>query len=155
MYLNSCLSHLGLFVFGLFLRRKNVLGLGLLACSAVIFRHELLALVVANVAMHAGFKLKNCGVGVKTVVISVFIGAILSTFVDSYFWGYWLIPEWAVFKYNVLEGKSAIYGVHDFFFLIFRHHLGIGTFLMDFFDLSRYPFCCPCLASSGRFLAGR
>jgi alpha-1,6-mannosyltransferase len=38
-------------------------------------------------------------------------GAVLSTVVDSFFWGRWTWPEFEAIVFNVVEGKSEQWGV--------------------------------------------
>ena len=120
-------------VFGLFLRRRNLWGLAVLAAGSVIFRHELLTLLIVNMLMHSGFKLKGLGPGTRAVIMAMLGSLIVCLCVDSYFWGHFIVPEWSVFKYNIIEKKSSIYGVFDVLCNVcFRLLLGIGTFLRDY-----------------------
>lgn len=104
-------------------------GLAVLAAAAIIFRNELLNLLIINVGMHAGFRLKNLGPSAKTVCAAILLSLCVSVVIDSYFWGYRVLPEWAVFRFNILEKKSSNYGV--LFTADNRHCRGIGILQTD------------------------
>ncbi|KAJ7133759.1 glycosyltransferase family 22 protein [Mycena crocata] len=86
--------------------------IALLAFSAVVFRAELAALL-------AGLALQSVFLGHTTFWRACVVGAIstlasiaLTVSVDSYFWGQpYLWPEWHSIYFNIVEGKSADWGV--------------------------------------------
>ena len=94
-----------------------MIGLALLTFACVVFRHELFALLIVNMLMHSGFTFKKLGPSVKVVLPTLIASALLSFVIDSYFWGYRVLPEWSVFKYNVIDGKAVNYGVSDFIYV--------------------------------------
>ncbi|GAA5982494.1 hypothetical protein JCM10908_006671 [Rhodotorula pacifica] len=94
-------------------RRNNLLGFALLTFAALVIRLELIALI----APFALESLLQGSVGfielAATGAVSALISLGTSVAVDSYFWHSetWLWPEGHAFWFNVVEGKSADWGV--------------------------------------------
>lgn len=85
-----------------------------LSFSSVVFRIELLALTlsIGFVGLVPG-KVKLLTL-VKSAIIGGSIGALLSGAIDSYFWQRLTIPEIESFFFNVIEGKSELWGTEPF-----------------------------------------
>ncbi|KAG0657084.1 dolichyl-P-Man:Man(7)GlcNAc(2)-PP-dolichol alpha-1,6-mannosyltransferase [Rhodotorula mucilaginosa] len=95
-------------------RRNILVGFALLTFAAIVIRLELIALI-------APFALENLlqgSVGLVELAVTGTVSALLSLGasigVDTYFWQQretWLWPEGYAFWFNVVEGKSAEWGV--------------------------------------------
>jgi len=92
--------------------------IAILAFSTVVFRIELLALMLS--IGFVGFVLRKVSIVtlVKSSIIGAIIGAFSSGVVDSFFWQRFTIPEVESFVFNVIEGKSELWGtepIHAYF----------------------------------------
>ncbi|KAJ3271613.1 dolichyl-P-Man:Man(7)GlcNAc(2)-PP-dolichol alpha-1,6-mannosyltransferase [Terramyces sp. JEL0728] len=113
------------FIFGCFLRsdsfdKYQILMISSSAFVVVCFRSELFGLVsmILLIGLYKGnYSIKQlllCG------IISSIVSIILTVSVDSYFWGYWVWPELAVFQFNGIENKSIEWGVSPFHYYFTR-----------------------------------
>ncbi|KTW30761.1 hypothetical protein T552_00473 [Pneumocystis carinii B80] len=101
-------------------KRKDISkGLFILTFTAVIFRFEIIILVIT----HSAYFLFHNKAIIKDVIKGSFLGGILglisSMIVDSWFWReYFLWPEGVAFYFNIIKGKSSEWGVlawHTYF----------------------------------------
>lgn len=85
-----------------------------LSFSSVVFRIELIALTlsVGLIAFLLG-KVKFLSL-VKSGILGGLIGVLLSGLIDSYFWQRLTVPELESFVFNVIEGKSELWGTEPF-----------------------------------------
>lgn len=103
-------------------------GLFWLAFSGIVFRLEigLLAGIIALVSS-LGFKQSKLHINIIMLVGGTITGLVATILVDSYFWGRWIVPELESFVFNIVDGKSAEWGVEPwsayfklYFFQLFR-----------------------------------
>lgn len=102
-------------------------GLTLLAFTGILFRLELGLLGGLIALVSLAFGQSDIILNTLMLVAGTVFGAVVSLTIDSYFWGYWLIPELVSFKFNIVNGKSAEWGVepwmayfNKYIFQIFR-----------------------------------
>lgn len=90
----------------------DITGLTWLAFIGVIFRLEvgLFAGIIAVVSS-VGFGQSSLPLNILMLVAGTFYGLITTVAIDSYFWGYWLVPEFVSFTFNIVHGKSTNWGV--------------------------------------------
>lgn len=94
-------------------RRNILVGFALLTFAAIVIRLELIALIAPSALEH----LLQGSVGLVELAVTGTVSALLSLgatiSVDTYFWQRetWLWPEGYAFWFNVVEGKSAEWGV--------------------------------------------
>lgn len=82
--------------------------LALLAAAAVIFRAELVLLLLAQVVyLTLTHRLRLFWKMISAVVIGSGVSVVATVVVDSFFWGRLLWPEMAAFVFNVLHGQAA------------------------------------------------
>ncbi|SCU77895.1 LANO_0A01552g1_1 [Lachancea nothofagi CBS 11611] len=101
--------------FGLVLGQRSFgLPLLLLSFASVVFRLELLALTL-GLAMSLLLS-KKIGLAkvMKFGALGAMLGASVSLYIDSFFWQNWTLPEMDAFFFNVVEGKSAKWGIMPF-----------------------------------------
>ncbi|AMD22689.1 HHL081Cp [Eremothecium sinecaudum] len=92
------------------IRERYDIAIWLLSFATVVFRLELGALC-AGLAMYGLMEGQTNWVEViKSGLGGILVGSGLSGAIDSYFWGRWCIPELVSFKFNVVSGKSAVWG---------------------------------------------
>ncbi|TBU24458.1 Alg9-like mannosyltransferase family-domain-containing protein [Dichomitus squalens] len=88
--------------------------IALLTFTTVVFRSELL-LLLGPLALQASLRYVSVYDVVKAGFLSGLASAALTVFVDSYFWQQWpLWPELYGIYFNVIQGKSAEWGVEPF-----------------------------------------
>lgn len=89
----------------------NMYGLAMLAFSGVVFRMEIgvFAVIIAVVSSLFG----HCGVALNFIMLTggSLFGFFSSLIIDSYFWNAWIVPEVSSFVFNIVNGKSADWGV--------------------------------------------
>lgn len=86
-------------------------GLIWLAFTGIVFRLEIgLFGVLIAVVSSLFFRQTDLIFNVFLLTVGTIVGIFLTLLVDSYFWGYWLIPELVSFKFNIIDGKSAEWG---------------------------------------------
>lgn len=97
------------------LLKGDLSGLTWLAFVGIVFRIEVgvLAVVIAVVSS-IGFGQSLIFINLLMLFAGTIAGLALSFSVDSYFWGELTIPELVSLKYNVVDGKSANWGVEPF-----------------------------------------
>ncbi|KPV73163.1 glycosyltransferase family 22 protein [Rhodotorula graminis WP1] len=126
----------------------------LLTFTAVVIRLELAALVAPFALEHLARGLVGVRELVVTGVVSAAASLALSVVVDSYFWQSptWLWPEGQAFLFNVVEGKSADWGVSpaSYYFLSalpkLLHLSLLPAALSIFSDRRTRRLVIPCLA---------
>ncbi|KAG7191459.1 dolichyl-P-Man:Man(7)GlcNAc(2)-PP-dolichol alpha-1,6-mannosyltransferase [Scheffersomyces spartinae] len=93
----------------------DITGFTWLGLTAVIFRLEVgvFGFIIA-ITSSLGFGQSNVFINLMLLAIGSLAGLFASGFVDSYFWGYWVIPEFSAMYFNVLQGKSSEWGVEPF-----------------------------------------
>ncbi|EGV64521.1 hypothetical protein CANTEDRAFT_104497 [Yamadazyma tenuis ATCC 10573] len=90
-------------------------GLTWLAFIGIVFRLEIGVLgFIAAIVFSLVFGQSNVFTNLILLAFGTFFGAALSFLVDSHFWGYNVIPELSAFVFNVVEGKSADWGVEPY-----------------------------------------
>ncbi|KAK6461505.1 Alg9-like mannosyltransferase family-domain-containing protein [Scheffersomyces coipomensis] len=94
------------------LLKGDISGLTWLAFCGAVFRSEigLFAVIIAMVSSLI-FGQSNIVINVIMLASGAVIGGLLSFVVDSYFWGYLVVPELSAFQFNVILNKSAAWGV--------------------------------------------
>ena len=113
------------YAFAQFFKGNSARTLSVLAFTAVVFRVELLALVVAlSVVLVYHNKISQRDL-VIAVAKGASLGCVLSGAVDSYFWQRPTIPELESFYFNVVEGKASEWGVEPVHSYFTRHLPGI------------------------------
>ncbi|GAA5895619.1 hypothetical protein JCM8208_005282 [Rhodotorula glutinis] len=126
----------------------------LLTFTAVVVRLELAALVAPFALEHLARGLVGVRELLVTGVGSAAASIALSVVVDSYFWQSptWLWPEGEAFLFNVVEGKSADWGVSpaSYYFLSalpkLLHLSLLPAFFSLFSDRRTRRLVMPCLA---------
>lgn len=124
-------SYLGQVIFGfagiVFRLEIGVFGTLVAFSSSILFRQTLAMLSLMSLA------------------VGSIAGLIISLTVDSYFWGYLVIPELSAFKFNVIDGKATNWGVDPwsayftkFLPQLFRNPI---TFLLIVLGISFDPVC--------------
>lgn len=106
----------------------DMTGLTWMAFTGVVFRLEVgIFGVVIAVVSSLGFGQSDLFINGFLMLAGSILGAILSATVDSYFWGYLVIPEISSFIFNVMDGGSVKWGVEPvnayfskYLFQIFR-----------------------------------
>lgn len=90
-------------------------GLSWLAFSGIIFRLEVgvFAACIAFVSSVV-FGQSNLFQNIMFLVVPLAIGCFVSFNVDSYFWGTSVLPELVAFKFNVVAGNAAEWGVEPY-----------------------------------------
>lgn len=90
-------------------------GLTWMGFLGVVFRLEigLFGSIIAVVSS-LGFGQSGLKVNLFFLTVGSVVGLLLSASVDSFFWGKLLVPELEAFKFNVLEGHSAQWGVEPY-----------------------------------------
>lgn len=95
--------------------RGDVSGLTWLAFVGVVFRLEIGVLAgLIGLVSSLVFGQSNIFVNIIMLVAGTLAGLATSFFVDSYFWGYWVIPELVAFKFNVIDGNASSWGVEPY-----------------------------------------
>lgn len=91
--------------------KGNTSGLILFGFAGIVFRMEigLLGTIIAVVSS-LGFRQSNLFKNIVLLALGTTIGLVSSFCIDSYFWGYPVIPELSSFKFNIVDGKSADWG---------------------------------------------
>lgn len=87
-------------------------GLTWLAFTGIVFRLEigLFGVIIALVSSII-FGQSDLFFNFVMLCVGTLVGLITTLTIDSYFWGYWLIPELVSFKFNIISGKSADWGI--------------------------------------------
>lgn len=97
------------------LLKGDTTGLTWLAFLGVIIRLEIGVLaVIISIVSSLGFGQSNIFVNIIMLTVGAVAGLVTSLLVDSYFWGYLVIPELFAFKFNVIEGGAKAWGVEPF-----------------------------------------
>lgn len=97
------------------LMRGDMIGLSILAFTGIVFRLEIgVFSVVATVVFSLIFKQSDIFVNLLMLVVGTITGVMISVSVDTQFWGHLILPEIQSLVYNVVEGKSANWGVEPF-----------------------------------------
>lgn len=93
----------------------NMSGLAWLAFTGIVFRMEigLLAGVILIVSSF-GFGQSRFSSNLTFIVAGVLVGALMSFGIDSYFWGFPVLPELASFHFNIMQRKSVQWGVEPY-----------------------------------------
>lgn len=93
----------------------NLVGLTWLAFTAIIFRLEigLLGVAIAFVSSLI-FGQSKLHINFLLLAVGTIAGFFVTLFVDSYFWNEPVVPELFAFKFNVIDGQSANWGVEPF-----------------------------------------
>ncbi|BGP43740.1 Dol-P-Man:Man(7)GlcNAc(2)-PP-Dol alpha-1,6-mannosyltransferase [Rhodotorula kratochvilovae] len=126
----------------------------LLAFAAVVIRLELAALLAPFALEHLARGLVGFEELLGTGIVAAAGSLALSVFVDTHFWqsSTWLWPEGQAFFFNVVEGKSAEWGVSppSYYFLSALPkllHLSLAPALFSLFaDRRTRRLLLPCLA---------
>lgn len=86
-------------------------GLTWLAFTGIVFRLEigLFGVIIALISSTI-FGQSNIFLNLIMLCVGTIVGLITTLTIDSYFWGYWLVPELVSFKFNIISGKSAEWG---------------------------------------------
>ncbi|KAM5539258.1 hypothetical protein V8D89_007131 [Ganoderma adspersum] len=88
--------------------------IALLTFATIVFRSELL-LLLGPLALQSILRYTSLYSVIKVGLISGIISAAITVLVDSYFWQQWpLWPELYGIYFNVIQGKSAEWGVEPF-----------------------------------------
>ncbi|CAM9011782.1 unnamed protein product [Wickerhamomyces anomalus] len=86
-----------------------------LAFSTVVFRIELLALTLSIGFVGLLFKKVSLFTLVKSAIAGGVIGVVVSGAIDSFFWQRLTIPELESFIFNVIDGKSELWGTEPIY----------------------------------------
>lgn len=93
----------------------DISGFTWLGLTAVVFRLEVgVFAVITAIVSSLGFGQSNVFINFMLIGIGSIAGIIVSGLVDSYFWGYWVLPEFSAVYFNVFQGKSAEWGTEPF-----------------------------------------
>lgn len=86
-------------------------GLTWMSFTGIVFRLEigLFGVIIALVSPII-FGQSDLFLNFVMLFVGTLVGLITTFTIDSYFWGYWLIPELVSFKFNIISGKSAEWG---------------------------------------------
>lgn len=107
----------------------------LLACTTIIFRAEILILVVTTVSWHLLVTRRLALVRtIKTGLVAGLVSLALSFAIDSYFWRYPVVPELSGFYFNAVQGKSDEWGISPWY-----------QYALDVVKLLLNPLCLPLL----------
>lgn len=120
-------------------------GYAWLSFTAIVFRLEVgLFGVIISLVSSLIYLQSNFWHNTLMLVVGTVTGLIATGLIDSYFWGYWLIPELVSFKFNILFGKSTEWGVEPWssYFLNYSQQLfKPATILLLFIPYGNYdPF---------------
>ncbi|KAG5519160.1 hypothetical protein PMAC_002248 [Pneumocystis sp. 'macacae'] len=103
-----------------FFENKDILrGLFFLTFVAVVFRFEVILLVLTYALYYSVCNVVKIQEIIKVCILSAIIGLFFTIVIDSWFWQkYFLWPEGIAFYFNIIEGKSSNWGVsawHKYF----------------------------------------
>lgn len=115
--------------------------ISILAFTAIVFRIEVVALMLALGLAYVLYNKMTIPQLIKPAITGAIIGAILSGVVDSYFWQYFTIPEIESFIFNVVHGRAAEWGTEPF-----------STYFTRYFVTMYLPPHVPALALLGYFV---
>jgi alpha-1,6-mannosyltransferase len=87
-------------------------GLVWLSFTGIVFRLEV-GLFGGLIALVSSFMFKQSKIHINIIMLvgGTILGLLATVVVDSYFWGRLIVPELESFVFNIVEGKSAEWGV--------------------------------------------
>lgn len=86
-------------------------GIFLLTLSTILFRAEILVLLITTVSWHLTVTRRLAFY--RTIKVGIVAGLVslgLSFAMDSYFWGFYVVPELSGFYFNAIQGNSSDWG---------------------------------------------
>lgn len=111
-----------IYAFGDCLTGNYISALSLLSFVTIVFRIELVILIGSLGLALLVFKKISLVDGLLSSIRGLGMGTLLSLIVDSYFWQHFpIIPEVHGFIFNVLEKKSALWGVEPWYSYFIDH----------------------------------
>ncbi|SGZ57058.1 CIC11C00000005786 [Sungouiella intermedia] len=95
--------------------RGDMSGLTWLAFTGTVFRLEIgvFAACIAIVSSF-GFGQSNIVANLFLLVAGSLVGLVVTTSIDSYFWGHLVVPEFESFRFNIVHGQSVHWGVEPY-----------------------------------------
>ncbi|KAL0484600.1 alpha-1,6-mannosyltransferase [Acrasis kona] len=107
----------------------------ILGFTAAVFRSDTLVLIAPIALLSVATRQTNLFKGAFVGLFGMIFGIVLSSIVDSYFWGRIVWPEGEVFYYNTVENKSHEWGTlpfHWYFTTALPKALLASTMLIPF-----------------------